>query len=262
MDIFTEEREIRFGGVDRSGALTIAATFDFFQDAAIRHAEILGLGRAALKASGLAWILSRLSVFMERRPRFGETVTVRSWPRGFHKLFAVRDYDIRDSDDNAIIRGRSGWLILDIEKRRPIRPQTAAANMPLNEGLNALPSGGADNEVPPGLVPRGFTAAPIQRRVRYSDIDHNGHMNNARYIQWVQDIMEMETLETARQIRMDINYLAEAKHGDCLDLFAAAFEPTAAPSAADCPARPLAAFAVEGRNGEEGVFRAELRTGA
>jgi hypothetical protein len=44
------------------------------------------------------------------------------WPGGWERLFAVRDYDIRDGSGVPIVRGRSFWLILDIVKRRPLWP--------------------------------------------------------------------------------------------------------------------------------------------
>jgi acyl-ACP thioesterase len=274
MDIFSETLQVRFGNIDRSDALTLATTFDFFQEAAISHAEILGVGRDALKKTGQAWILSRLSVFMNRRPRFGETVTVRTWPRSWHKLFAVRDYDIRDGDDLPVIRGRGGWLILDIEKRRPLRPQAIIAHLPANEGINAFPLGEAGGEAPAALESRFADAAATlsrTRRVSYSDIDFNGHMNNTRYIQWIQDLFDPEVLEEASQIRLDINYLSEALYGEELTLVACPLAGESAPAgrenstAADYPAVPASAFAIEGRResgtSEQAVFRAELRTG-
>jgi acyl-ACP thioesterase len=271
MDIFSETLPVRFGNIDRSDTLTIASTFDLFQEAAISHAEILGVGRDAMKQTGRAWILSRLSVFMDRRPHFGETVTVRSWPRNWHKLFAVRDYDIRDGGDIPVIRGRSGWLILDLEKRRPLRPQAFMMQLPPNEGINALPLGEGGGEAPAGLETR-IADGPIilTRQVAYSDIDYNGHMNNTRYIQWIQDLFEPELLEEAAQIRLDINYLSEARYGEKLVLAAAPIPREASPedhSGQDYPARPAAAFAIEGRRDsndpgpEQIVFRAELRTG-
>ena len=264
-NVFSEELSIRFGNIDRSNTLTVASTFDFFQEAAISHAEALGVGRDVMTQAGRVWVLSRIGVFMERRPRYGETVTVRSWPRGLHKLFAVRDYDIVDAGGASIVRGRSGWLILDMEKRRPLRPETALdCPLPLNEGLNALLSDGTGNEVQPGLAARldadSPAAAKMTRAARYSDIDYNGHMNNARYIQWIEDALDPEILESARQIRLDINYLAEVKPGECIDLLTLPFTP-GAESAAGYPCLPGAAFAVEGRRSGESVFRSELRTG-
>lgn len=261
MDIFSEKVSVRFGDIDRSDTLTLASTFDFFQEAAISHAGILGVGRDAMKRTGMVWVLSRIGVFMERRPRFGETVTVRSWPRGSYKLFAVRDYDISDAEDRPVVRGRSGWLILDIEKRRPLRPQTAMESLPLNAGVDSLPGSGAGNEVPAGLIARpGAGSVRMTRSACYSDIDYNGHMNNTRYIQWIQDMLDPEILESARQIRLDINYLSEVRPGEAVELRLLPLKEEGA--GAGYPARPRAAFAAEGCRAGESVFRAELRTGA
>jgi acyl-ACP thioesterase len=262
-NIFSEKRSVGFGDIDRSDTLTVASAFDFFQDAAISHAEILGVGRDVMKMTGQVWILSRMSVFMERRPRFGEAITVRTWPRGTHKLFAVRDYDIQGADGKAAIRGRSGWLILDLEKRRPLRPQALMEPLPLNEGLDSLPGISTANESPPGLRPEFESASPVKtvsRKACYSDIDYNGHMNNTRYIQWIQDLFEPEILENARSLRLDINYLLEVLPGETLELLFMPKTP-ADPAGQDYPDPLSAVFAVEGRRGAEAVFRAELAAG-
>jgi acyl-ACP thioesterase len=246
MDIEQNTFPLRFRDIDRSDRLTPAATFHYFQDAATSHAEQLGVGREFMAQTGQAWILSRMSVLLERRPTYREKVTVRSWPRGGEKLFALRDFDIRDASDIPVVRGRSGWIILDREKRRPLRPQAIMDKLPLNEGLDALPSG------PVGLKPQDDLVKAAERRALYSDVDYNGHVNNARYIEWIQDILPPGTLEAAGKIRLDINYLTETMPGEMTDLFCA---PLAGPDAES------AAFALEGRKHEGGQpsFRAELR---
>jgi acyl-ACP thioesterase len=288
VDVWQETLPVRFGDIDTSDRLTLAAAFDLFQEVAISHAENLGVGRDNLARTRQAWVLSRISVVMDRRPKYAETITVRSWPRGSEKLFAVRDYDIRvgtsapgggshpDADNQAIVRGRSGWLILDLDKRRPLRIQPIIEHLPKNEGLDALPGGAQGLETRADLIRAG------ERRAAYSDIDYNGHVNNARYIQWIQDAAEPGTLEGADRIRFDINYLSEVKSGELVELWTAPAAPTiqTAPnsdtvngsdvtngSTADCgsvTASYSRAFAFEGRRAEGGqaVFRAELRTGA
>ena len=279
MNIFCEEKTIPFSGVDQSDALTIASTFDFFQEAAINHAEILGAGRDLLKQSGQGWILSRLSVFINRRPRYGEKILVRTWPRGSQKLFAIRDYDIHYSDDvpdsdagpgsSALVRGRSAWLIVDLEKRRPLRPQLVTEKLPDNEGINALSETNPEsNDPPPSLTAASVVSGKepnqsVPRRASYSDIDYYGHVNNARYIQWIQDLMEPEILEKAKQIRLDINYLSEVRHGDIINLFISPF-PDSKTNTADSPATAFATEGLRYSNCKDccdpaPVFRAELR---
>ena len=221
MDIWQEEVSLRFGSVDRSDRLTLAAAFSFFQEAAISHAAIIGVGRDAMTESGQAWVLSRISVFMEKRPKYRETLTVRSWPRGPEKLFCLRDYDISDvpsvdmPSGKALVRGRSGWLVLDMEKRRPLRVQTIVEKLPLNEGMDALLSGPLGLEAREGLVSAG------NRQAAYSDIDFYGHVNNVRYVQWIQDITPPELLDKAAQMRLDINYMSETLSGEFVELLSA-----------------------------------------
>jgi acyl-ACP thioesterase len=245
VDIWQESVPLRFGAVDKSDRLTLDGVFQFFQEAAISHAENLGVGREDMARTGQAWILSRITVMMERRPTYRETVTVRSWPRGSEKLFAMRNYDIRDKDDVPIVYARSAWLIVDMEKRRPLRPQSVMDGMPLNDGLDVFsPEANAASS----LAERNNLQKVMQRKALYTDIDYFGHVNNVRYIQWIEDALtDQKLLESAAKMRFDINYLNEILGGETVDIFYA----------------PIIdeGFAFEGRKieNQQTAFRAELR---
>ena len=245
VDVWQETLPVRFGAIDKSDRLTLDAVFQFFQEAAICHAENLGVGREDMARTGQVWILSRMSVMVDRRPNYRETVTIRSWPRGGEKLFAIRDYDIRDKDDVPVVSARSGWIIVDIEKRRPLRPQSVMDTLPKNEGLDALTSG------PVGLEERGSLQKTAERKALYTDVDYNGHVNNVRYIQWIEDALDPQFLEKAAKMRLDINYLNEILGGEVIEIMSAKFDDESGASA----------FAFEGRKAGSGqpTFRAELR---
>ena len=256
-DIWQEPAQVRFGNVDQSDRLTLGGIFSFFQEAALSHAADLGVGREALERLGQAWILSRFSLFVRRRPAYGETVQVSTWPRSWEKLFALRDYEIRDASGAAVVCGRAGWLVLDMEKRIPLRIQPIADALPPNEGIDAFPAS------PAALGPAANLTKTAERRALYSDIDYNGHVNNARYIQWIQDVTGGEILAAAAQIRLDINYLGEVMPGDAVELLTAPLEETASEdhNSGLYPFSRGPGFAYEGRRAGKAVFRAELRTG-
>jgi len=249
VDVWQEDFLVRFGSIDRSDRMTLHTVFEFFQEVAISHAENLGVGREDMAQTGQGWVLSRMSVVVDRRPNYTETVKVRTWPSGFEKFFAVRNYQILDKDDKAVVSSRSLWLIVDIEKRRPLRPQVAMESLPMN-GLNALPpeANGAA-----GLAERDNLKEAACRKACYNDLDYNKHVNNSRYIQWIEDTLDLRVLENADKIRLDINYLNEIIEGDTIEIFSAPIE----------DASVSHAFAFEGRNKEskKAAFRAELRLG-
>jgi len=250
LPVWTESCLVRFGAVDKSDSMTLNSIFNFFQEAAISHAEILGVGREAMAQTNQVWLLSRMSVQVDRRPRFGETVTVRTWPRGAEKLFTRRDYDILDDNGQAAVRASSSWLIVDIIKRRPLRPQSLLENMPRNEGLDALPVAAA-------AVEETTTLQKCREHpALYTDVDANGHVNNISYIRWIEDAINPELLEQAKQMRLDINYLNEILRNEITGIWVAPIETM--PTTGETPS-PAHAFAFEGRKENQTAFRAELR---
>jgi len=245
--IWSEDCPVRFNAIDKSDTMTLSSAFGFFQEAAVSHAGNLGVGREDMARTGQVWILSRMSVQVDRRPKYGETVTVRSWPRSWERLFAVRDFEIRDDRDRPAIRARSCWIIIDIEKRRPVRPQAIMESLPLNEGMDAL------SFIPPGLEERSSMRKIAENRALYNDVDYNGHVNNVSYIRWIENAMEPSLLEQARQSRLDINYMNEVLPGEIVDIWSTDLED----SVLDAPR----ALAFEGKKaqGSQSAFRAELR---
>jgi hypothetical protein len=133
-----------------------------------------------------------------------------------------------------------------MEKRRPLRPQAVMETLPMNQGLDAM------DGVPPSLESRSDLRRVGERRALYSDVDYNGHVNNARYVQWIQDLLEPEILENCGRARLDINYLEELRPGQIAELWQVEF-----------PAEGWDwAAAFEGRRPDEGAqaaFRCELR---
>lgn len=241
---WSEEFIIRTWDVDRKGRLHTAAAFNYFQEIAGNHAETLGAGKNELIANNQAWILSRMSTLITRRPEWGERIVAKTWPRGTDRLFAIRDYELIDSSNTVIGKGRSAWIVIDTVKLRPLRPQFLMDKMPLNEGMDALKDGAASLKAQEGLEFRS------SRTAAYSDIDYNGHVNNARYVQWIQDALPPNILEEADSIRLDINYLSEVKPAASVDFYYA-----------QCNSEQGPFHAIEGRHSKDSqtAFRAELR---
>jgi len=254
VNVWQETVPIRFGAIDRSDRLTLDMIFQFFQEAAICHAENLGVGREAMAKTSQAWILSRMSVLVDRRPDYCETVTVSTWPRGWEKLFALRDFQIKDKDNIPVVSARSAWLVVDLEKRRPLRPQSISVELPPNDGFDAL---NPDIKSVTGLDVRNNLQKTAERKALYTDLDYNGHVNNIRYIQWIEDTLDPKLLEKANKMRLDINYLNEILESEITELHSVPLDVYDGASAGN---ESLNAFAFEGRKKESGqaAFRAEL----
>ena len=84
--------------VDPHQTARLPALCRFMQEAAYLHAGHLGLGHSFLLAKGLAWVLARQRIQINRLPTWGKSVRIRTWPSGRDRLFFYRDFEMVDGD--------------------------------------------------------------------------------------------------------------------------------------------------------------------
>jgi len=194
------------------GKLSLHSLFDYLQDIASDHAVNLGYGRDELLKRNNFWVLSRIYAEINIWPGWGETICVRTWPRGTDRLFALRDFEIRYPDGRPVAKATSSWLIIDRDTKRIQRPDDNLSKY--NSILNAekaLPRnadklGPADSD--------GQSTQPFS--VRLSDLDINLHTNNARYLKWITDSYDLDFIINNVPLSAEINYLAESRFNDSI----------------------------------------------
>ncbi|MED4474879.1 acyl-ACP thioesterase domain-containing protein [Oceanobacillus caeni] len=117
--LFTSKYHIDLRDVDFKKELKWSALFSYFQEIASLAASDLGLGIDTLqKGNGLAWVLTKIRVDVDRLPSWGEEIIIETWPLEPGKLNFDRDYIVRDQDGKSIIRAISSWVIIDLKERK------------------------------------------------------------------------------------------------------------------------------------------------
>jgi medium-chain acyl-[acyl-carrier-protein] hydrolase len=174
MSVWREKFRVRASEMGPDAHLRLPALFDLFQEAAGNNAAALGCGSDVLLARGQTWILSRLTLHLAALPAWREDITVETWPAGVHRLWALREFRVAGADGTELARATSGWILLDVVKRRPLRQSPDIA-----EAAEASPPRLIEDSFEPLAAPEetvGVAAAPF--RVTRYDLDLNGHANN------------------------------------------------------------------------------------
>jgi len=207
---FEKRYRIPVYDTDFRGRLFLHSLFNYVQDIAAAHAEILKFGREDLQKNNRFWILARMYASINAMPSWGEEITLRTRPLGVDGLFALRDVGLSDSNGSVIAAVTTSWVVVDITSRRPVRPDTLpdlasrefSGNQPLIR--NAEKIGPPADGCP---VTELFIVKP-------SDLDVNLHVNNVKYIQWMYDTIPVSYLSEHVPVSAEINYLSEAVEGD------------------------------------------------
>ena len=222
---------IRSEQVDMTRRLRMSELFRLMEEASIAHTEELGCTRDKTLDKGLLWIITRQEAEIEEMPAYDEEVTVRSWQGDMMHVFFPRFYEIERAG-KVLIRGRALWMLIDEESRQMIMPEDYDIYIPGRPGSDdmmlapvVIPDAvrdGEDNDC------SGSCGLIYEEELvtRFSQVDINGHMNNTRYFDILDDaVYEMNSRSSRSESTPELiphlvraNYLSELRAGDRFDL--------------------------------------------
>jgi medium-chain acyl-[acyl-carrier-protein] hydrolase len=210
---YEKEYEIHYYEIDFKRRALITSIVDFLGDIATKQSEELGVGIDYLKANNCAWVLYKWNIDIYRYPTYGEKIKIRTCPYSMRKFYAYRNFEIFGGDGELIGRADSIWFLINIEKRRPVRI-----------GKDIFDFYGVDLEDESVLEIEDIEkpANPAYENtfnVRYSDIDTNRHVNNAKYIAWAIETVPMNIVLNYTLKNIKVTYEKETKYGETIKIF-------------------------------------------
>ena len=198
--------------VDQFLELKLSSFFKMMQEVATEHAEMFNIGKANTLDKGLFWVITRIEVDIVRAPRYLENTILKTYPGDDLRFIFPRYFQLEDESGNVLIRASSTWMVLNRNTH----------NIVLNpfEGFKSPTEHLPDEQPLPGKVNSEEASLVEKRKVCYSDIDLNGHLNNTKYIDYIIDIHDSDFYKKHRISHFLINYEKELKDNDELSLYA------------------------------------------
>ncbi len=214
MSKHTEKFIIPCYNTDVACRLKPTAFMNIAQEAAGENAKHLGFGYDDLIKYNTAWILSRVHVVFIDTPKWKDEITLQTRHKGRDRLFYLRDFIMTDSEGRERVKATTSWLILDLETRKMVRhPQMDDEGTVCKENIIEKP---ADKV----RMPRSAEPELVRiHEVSYSDIDNNGHTNNAMYMQWSMNAVGYEITSALPVKEFTINFNHETKIGDRVSIY-------------------------------------------
>ncbi len=190
--------------VQPNSDVRISALFKLFQKAACDDCDNTGMTFDVLKYHNIAFVLTKMTLQIFEDIKVYDDIKIITKPRGCRGASFLRDYEI-EKDGNIVARCCSEWVIINIEKRRILRPTC------LDE-LGGIPVDNSDIfEI--SSPDMNFNEENMEhtdtRKVYYSHIDRNNHMNNTFYADIVYDYLPDRYKISLKDLKITIRYVAE-----------------------------------------------------
>jgi acyl-ACP thioesterase len=195
--------------VDFTLRASVASIISYMLNVAGTDAHRKGFGVEALQGHSFTWVLSRLAVDINTQPRQYTDIEIDTWVNEFNRLSSTRNFKMRVGED-VVAAGVSQWCMLNMETRQAV-DMTLLKDV-YERAMVAEPSPIAA----PARLRDIESQASVSRPVVYSDIDFNRHVNTLRYIELMFDAFPIDLIEQNNGMRIDINFIAEARYGETL----------------------------------------------
>ena len=191
--------------IDANLNLRLSAFFRIMQDVIMHDSEEHGFGSSDLMKINVLWVITRVQVEIHRMPKYQEEVVAKTYAGKDMKIYYPRYFRLESKSGELLVNFSSVWVLIDKNTRKPLW------DCPFQERLyeNHLP-----DELPlPGKVEQVPTELVEKRKIHYSDVDLNNHLNNTRYIELLSDIHDSRFHSEHAIKSLTLNYLKEIKEG-------------------------------------------------
>ena len=165
--------------------LKISSLVEFLQDIAYWHSVEVGCDYESMLKMGYAWILYKWKIRVYNFPSAGDTIKIVTWSSGLERKQAVRSFRIMNGSGELIGEALSVWVVLDVNTRTAISVPDEIKNK--------------YTDIPDCLLKNELISNPLRLArneissdthiVKPHDIDYNNHMNNAKYIEILTDVL-------------------------------------------------------------------------
>ena len=207
---YTQTYEVTDIAVNRYGQMKTSMILFLAQEVAGRHCNLLSVDYDTLAARRMFWAVTRHRVQITRLPRRGETIRIETWPMPTTRVAYPRSVVAYDAEGTECFRSISLWVLMDLDKRSMILPGKSGVSV---EGTLR----GMELDTPGGLVAKELINHR-SRQVCFTDLDRNGHMNNTKYMDWIDDLLPSQFHEHNSVREFTVCYLSESREGQVLDM--------------------------------------------
>ncbi len=200
--IYEEKFKLRMNDYDNRDHIYIGTIMDLFQDVAGSHADLLHIGYDDLIKNDLIWMILRNKVEIYNTNPKSDYVVVKTWPHVPGRVDMDRDYLIYSEDGELIAKGCSKWVVCSYKTRKLIRAKDF--NYHIDDFCKVVNFEEPFDKV---IFDDSRDVKTNEIRTTFLDVDHNGHINNTKYLKYI--FICVEEIQNREIKKLQIDYLHE-----------------------------------------------------
>ena len=177
----------------------------------IHLATDYGYDYNSIRKNGVVFVLVNTESIIHRMPTFGENWTIHTWNKQLKGLKFYRSYNWIDENGETIIESTSVFVLVSAIEHKIVKPAALGFELPTEDDHENAVKNPNKTHLPKELEKIG------SKKILFSMLDTNDHLNNALYADFLVDFIEPKKALNIKRFTLD--YVKEAVLGEKIDVF-------------------------------------------
>lgn len=211
--IYSSNYKIGLDDIGVNNEISNKAILRIMEDVSGFHSASIGYGLFEIETKKRAWMILDWKMKVIKRPKYMDEIKAETWSRKVERLYAYRDFQLKDKDGNIIAIATSRWIFVDTDRRRPVRLTADISDLYESEPDKCVfEEEIEDVKCENYLFEKDYY---IQRR----DIDMNEHMHNLNYLDMAYEILPEDIYKNKVFDNVRIVYKKEIVYGEKVECY-------------------------------------------
>ena len=194
---------------DYKNRLTPKNLIGLFQEIATLQSDELELGQKYMSNEDLLWVLIKYNIEIYRMPKYPEKIRIETYAMYTRKFYIYRKFEVYDENNILISKAYSAWSLVN---KKNMSLQKIPVELIKAYGCSESPK--EEKAIFEGLKTVKNPDLRNNFSIRYTDIDHNLHVNNTNYMSWAVNSVPKDIVIDYVLEKICIIYRKEGKYGE------------------------------------------------
>jgi len=211
MQEYSKTYYVGAGECNPEGEMPLTMLLNCVIDVASLHANSWNIGYERLISENTVWVLSRVTVEMERYPQVNTQCTFTTWIEGYNRYFSQRNVMITDEQGAVLGYVRTIWMIINFSTRERV-DISHFTDLTMRISQRPCP-------IEPISRLRPIEGNVVgQHTFGYVDCDSNRHINTLRYLEVLMNQFTLDFNDAMMVHRLELAFMRESRYGECVDI--------------------------------------------
>ena len=211
--VFEQQFKMGIKDIGNNNFIKNRAILEMLENIGAYHSDLAGYGAGDIEKTHVAWILAGWKLNVIKRPKYGQTINIKTWGRDMSRAITYRDFEVFNEQDKLCAIATSKWVLVNTKTGKLTRITEEIANKYKPEEKSVQP----EKELEKIEIPENIKYTnKIEYTVNRKDIDINGHMHNLYYLDLAYEALPKDVYEKRPYDSVQIQYKKEIKYGEKL----------------------------------------------